>query len=87
MNGTDKINHIDFSRIRDFVLTPGALLYATMTRRGLARSINDVSRKIYEAHGIEESVIVDFLFDRIPLNNELAVAIAPFFFWQPVENI
>lgn len=66
---------IKFSEISDFVLTPGAEIYAKLSGSGFCDSPFEMIERIARFGDIESSVVEDFIYARIPLSKELACAI------------
>ena len=64
-----------FSEIRDYVLTPGAEIYAKLSGSGFCDSPSEMIERIARFGDIESSVVEDFIYARIPLTKELAYSI------------
>ena len=64
-----------FSEIKDYVLTPGAAIYAKLSGSGFCASPSEMIERIARFGDMESSVVEDFIYARIPLTKELAYSI------------
>lgn len=63
---------IAFKALDKFVLSPGAEYFVIISRRYFSNSPEEIAEMVELDYGIEKQNVLDFLYDRIPLDDKLA---------------
>ena len=79
---------LKFSEIRDYVLTPGAILFVTFSGRGLCKTPEEMIDFLASGGEVDRDVLSDFVYDRTPLTDDLAECFGDFScFWDSDGDI